>query len=104
MEMPLDTEVDLGPGHTVLDGDPAPPRNGQSTPPLFGPRLLWQRSPISATAELVFRYCGNDLYHSEKIFVVKPGIYMHQIKDNSRLIQTCIENICVVLQQIKDIH
>jgi len=30
-------EVDLGPGHIVLDGDPAPPE--KST--LFGPCLLW---------------------------------------------------------------
>ena len=26
MKTPLGTEVDLGPGHIVLDGDPAPPR------------------------------------------------------------------------------
>jgi len=52
--MPLGTEVDLGPGQIVLDGDPAPaPRKGHSSPPLFGPCLLWPRSPISATAELL---------------------------------------------------
>jgi len=28
-------------------------RRGPSTPPLFGPYLLWPRSPISATAELL---------------------------------------------------
>jgi len=28
-------------------------RKGHSSPPLFGPCLLWLRSPISATAELV---------------------------------------------------
>jgi len=39
----------------MLDGDPAPPRKGHSSPaPLFGPCLLWPRSPISATAELLF--------------------------------------------------
>jgi len=27
---PLGTEVDLGPGHIVLDEDPAPPRKGHS--------------------------------------------------------------------------
>jgi len=43
-----DTEVDLAPGHIVLDGIPA-----QQPPPLFGPCLLWPRSPISATAELL---------------------------------------------------
>jgi len=32
---------------------PSAARNGQSTPPLLGPCLLWPRSPISATAELL---------------------------------------------------
>ena len=51
INMPLGTEIDLGPGHIVLDGDPPP--KGNSSPPLFfGPCLLWPRSPISATAEL----------------------------------------------------
>ena len=27
--MPFRTEVDLGPGHIVLDGDPTPPRKGE---------------------------------------------------------------------------
>jgi len=33
----LDTDVDLGPGHIVLDGDPAPLESGTATlpPPLF---------------------------------------------------------------------
>ena len=40
--MPLGTEVGLGPGHIVLDGNPAPPRKGHSSPPpIFGPCLLW---------------------------------------------------------------
>jgi len=35
------TQVDLGPGHTVLDGNPAPlPQKGRSTP-IIGPYLLW---------------------------------------------------------------
>jgi len=36
--MPLSKEVGLGPGHTVLDGDPAP---HSTRSPLFGPCLLW---------------------------------------------------------------
>jgi len=52
MKTPLGTEVDLGPGHIVLDVDPAPPRMRNSSPPLFGP--LWPRSPISAAAELLY--------------------------------------------------
>jgi len=50
--MPLGTEVDLGPGHIVLDRDPAPRKRGTAAPPLFGPCLLWPRSPTSATTEL----------------------------------------------------
>jgi len=74
--MPLGTEVDLGLHDILLDGDPAPPllkghspqfsanvRCGQTSGwtkmPLgmevgLGPCLLWPRSPISATAELLF--------------------------------------------------
>ena len=50
MKRPLGTEVDLGSGHIVLDGVPA---KGHSLPPLYGPCLLWPRSPISAIAELL---------------------------------------------------
>ena len=53
MKTPLGTEVDLGPGHIVLDGVPAAAKGAQQ-PPIFGPCLLWPRSPISATAELLF--------------------------------------------------
>ena len=51
MKTPLGTEVDLGPGHIVLDGVPAPAKGAQQ-PPIFGPCLLWPRSSNSATAEL----------------------------------------------------
>ena len=37
IKMPLGTEVGLGPGHIVLDGDPVPQRKGEQQPPLFGP-------------------------------------------------------------------
>jgi len=50
--MKLSTEVGLGRGHIVLDGDPAPhPKNGHS--PTFQPMpIVAKRSPISATALL----------------------------------------------------
>jgi len=63
IKMPLGTEVNLGPGHTVLDGDPAPPRKGHSNPN-FGPYLLWSRSPISATAELLSLYDPARVFHA----------------------------------------
>jgi len=59
MKTPIGTEVDLVPGHIVLDGarltgPQLPSRKDRAAPPLLGPCLLWPRSPISATAELLF--------------------------------------------------
>jgi len=54
MKTPLGTEVDLDPGHILLDAGPNSARNGHISPHLFGLCLLWLRSPISATAELLF--------------------------------------------------
>jgi len=45
MKTPLGMEVDLDSGHIVLDDVPAPAKGAQQ-PPLFGPCLLWPRSPI----------------------------------------------------------
>jgi len=51
--MLLGTEVGLGPGNIVLDGDPAAPKRG--TAPTFRPMsIVAKRSPISATAEHLF--------------------------------------------------
>jgi len=58
MKTPLGTEVDLGAGHIVLDGVPAPAKGAQH-PRLFGPCLLWQRSPISTTAEPLYTSWGS---------------------------------------------
>jgi len=59
MKMPLGTDVDLGPGHIVLDGVPAARERGTTCrPSLFGPCILWLRSPISATAELLSMLCS----------------------------------------------
>jgi len=55
IKMPPGTEVGLGPGHTVLDGDPALPlRKGAQQPPTFRlMSIVAKRSPILATAELL---------------------------------------------------
>jgi len=55
MKTPLGTEVDLGPGHIALDGVPTLRETGTAAPHVFGPCLLWPRSPISATAELLLK-------------------------------------------------
>jgi len=57
----------FGPGHIVLDGDPAPPLKGAQQPPLFGRCLLWPRSPISATAELLLHEVLNIQLHLKHI-------------------------------------
>jgi len=41
MKTPLGTEVDLGPGHIVLDRDPAfPPRESGTSAPCFQPMSI----------------------------------------------------------------
>ena len=56
--MSLSMELDLGPGHSVLDGDPAtPPKKGGSFSQIFGPCLLCQRAewimmPLDTTVSL----------------------------------------------------
>jgi len=88
--MALGTEVDLGPGHIVLDGNSVPPcERGTAAPPLFGPCLLRPRSPISATAELLYkldrmRYWNSDddriaaLQNNEKDLIYIAGEHTEQ--------------------------
>ena len=45
MKAPRGTEVDLGLGQIVLDGVPRLRETGTEPPHLFGPCLLWPRSP-----------------------------------------------------------
>jgi len=53
--MPLGTEVGLGPGYIVLDGDPAPlPKKGAQLP-IFGPCLLW----IDGCMDQGVSWCGD---------------------------------------------
>ena len=72
MKTPLGTEVDIGAGagHIVLDGFPALRERGTAPPPL-GPCLLWPRSPISAAAELLFKYVNKKLGRSKGISIPK---------------------------------
>jgi len=39
MKTPLGTEVDLGPGHNLLDGDPAPPYERGTAASIFSARV-----------------------------------------------------------------
>ena len=42
INMKLGIQVDLGPGHFVLDGDPAPLPQRGAEPPIFGPSVRGQ--------------------------------------------------------------
>jgi len=52
--MPLGTEVDLGSGDIVLDGDPAPPKGAQLLPILVL-CLLW---PNGCPSQLLLSTCN----------------------------------------------
>jgi len=67
--MPLGTELGLGQGDIMLDGDPAPPKKGTAPnfrpmsivamkvaqhPPLFGSHLLW---PNGRPSQLLLSSC-----------------------------------------------
>ena len=57
IKMPLGTEAGLGPGHIVLDGDPAlplPPKGAQQPASFRSMCIVAKLSPISAAAELLF--------------------------------------------------
>jgi len=63
-KMPLGTEVGLGPGHIVLDGDPAPSatQKKHSSPHFSGAYFALARSPISATSGLLLSVITNRWY------------------------------------------
>jgi len=52
--MPLGMQVDLGPGHIVLGGDPALPEKVTAAPLLWAHVYCGQTVAVSATAEHLF--------------------------------------------------
>jgi len=67
IKMKLGLQVGLGPGHIVLDGDPAlpPPKGHSPLPPIFGPRLLWPNGWMDEDA---------DWYGSRPRHIVLDGV------------------------------
>jgi len=66
--MPLGKEVGLGLGHTVLDGDPVGNQPPTLAPPHFRSiPIVAKRSPISATAELLFEK-GQGMFFDHHFF------------------------------------
>jgi len=69
--------------HCIRRG--APPRKGHSNPPaLFGPYLLWLRSPISVTAELLY---------TEETHLGSARVYMSRVNERSPATHT-FTHIC----------
>jgi len=52
IKMSLGTDLGLGPGDIVLDGDPGPPKG--HNPPIFGPCLVW---PNGRPSQLMLSTC-----------------------------------------------
>jgi len=56
--MPFGTEVSLGPGHIMLDGDPAPHQKGALQPPQFSAHVYcgqtagWIKMPLGTEVSL----------------------------------------------------
>jgi len=65
IKMPLGTEVGLGLGDIVLDGDRASPtESSTASPTTFQPvSVVAKRSPISATAELLLKVLDVKVLH-----------------------------------------
>ena len=70
MKMPLGTEVDLGPSHIVLDGDPAPPppREKSIAVPLFSVHIYCGHGRPSQLllSSSASRYCNCGLTVTNK--------------------------------------
>jgi len=56
--IPLCTELGLGPGDSVLDGDPPPPRKGAQQPPIFRPMSIVAKRLDRSGYHLVQRYAS----------------------------------------------
>jgi len=78
IKMSLGTKVGLGPGCIVLHGDPAPLGKGaQPLPNILPMSVMAKRSPISATADYLF----------------KRSIDLHVMKRSEKILCMCIPRL-----------
>jgi len=103
IKMKLSTQVGLGPGHIVLDRDPAPPSpNGHIPHPIFGPYLLrpnacmyqdatwygaksqprrlcvrWGPSPPKFSAHVHYSYCDfvGTLHNAQSLLICSSSSF-----------------------------
>jgi len=81
MKTPLCTEIDLGAGHIVLDGDPARPRERAQQPPSFRPMSI-----VATVAHLSYCWalvCIPD----DRVAVASAGPY-------AKVICTSLRRLC----------
>jgi len=75
--MKLGMQVGLGPGHTVLDGDPAPStERGTATPDI---RNLWVQALPASVYSTVHVYCSQTAVWIKMKLGMDVGIGLHQI-------------------------
>ena len=74
--MPLGMEVGLGPGHIVLDVDPASPKKWGRAPNFRSMSIVDKRSPISAAAEHLLKYVFVLILD---VLVVTTGVRLYNI-------------------------
>ena len=90
IKTPLSTEVDLGPGHIVLDGDPPPPAKGAQT-------------PISATAELLFKWLSQKITDFSNFW--KAGSRRNVTSDLTNLPTTPVKcSHCTLLSETNTVY
>ena len=106
--MKLGTEVGLGPGHIVLDGDPVSHESDTAAPTYRLMSIVVKRSPITATAELLLNHLLLQLYHPENIYIVLVGQEVWTSRDlitvdtNDR-VQT-LEDFCTCTYRSENIN
>jgi len=72
--MPLGTEVGLGPGNIVLDGDPALLKGAQQPSPSFRPMsIVTKRSPILLVAEHLLKMAGAAILEFQNLEILRVG-------------------------------
>ena len=62
IKVPLGREIGLGPGHVMLDGDPPPLPKRAQPPNFWSMSIVVKRSPISATAEHLYKRSRKNVY------------------------------------------
>jgi len=100
--MPLDTEVDLGPGRIVLDGAQLPRGKGHSTPSFRSMSIVSKRSPGPSQILLSFRF----MFY---LFIYTPFRKLHYRSDPSKdfmaqttrtHVRVCLLDVSLILMSI----